>query len=301
MNHNNNRGIWKIDIITNEKIKKYNTLNDAAIDTTGKLDSFKNISSCARMKTKSAYGFKWGYDDKYDDLENEVWKYYEDKYLVSNYGRIKNKNNRLLKLTIDNNGYYNIRNKSVHIIVAKIFINNKNNLNIVNHIDGNKLNNNSNNLEWTTSQNNVIHAINNGLRKNIKKVLHIDDNGNILHKYNSCMEAAKILNVNCTSVNKCCKNILKSCGNNKYKFKYDILNEDLIDKLELNAENKLVIKKNKNIKKIIIYNKQLEIIEICNSITETSKKYNINTKTIVNHCDGKIKYSNGNFIFKYSL
>ena len=96
LNHNNNRGIWKIDIITNEKIKKYNTLNDAAIDTTGKLESFKNISSCARMKTKSAYGFKWEYDDKYDDLENEVWKYFDNSnyYFVSNYGRIKNKNNR---------------------------------------------------------------------------------------------------------------------------------------------------------------------------------------------------------------
>ena len=217
---------------------------------------------------------------------------------MSNYGRIKNKNNRLLKLSIDNNGYYNVQNKSVHIIVAKIFINNENNLNIVNHIDGNKLNNNSNNLEWITQQNNSIHAINTGLRKNIKKILHIDDNGILLNEYNSCAEAARILNVNCRSINKCCKNELKSCGENKYKFKFK--DENTNNNLQIENNIKL-LKKNKNIKKVIIYNKNLEIIEICKSISETSKKYNINTKTIVNHCDGKIKYSNGNFIFKYSL
>ena len=34
----------------------------------------------------------------------------------------------------------------------------------VNHIDGNKLNNNLYNLEWATSSENTIHAINNGLK-----------------------------------------------------------------------------------------------------------------------------------------
>jgi hypothetical protein len=295
LNYTNNRCIWKIDITTNQQIKRYNTLKEAALDTTGTIDSFKNISTCARNKSKSAYGYKWEYDDKFENYDNEIWKYIDDKelYLVSNNGRIKNKNNRKMKLVIDNNGYNSFQNKAVHIIVAKKFIKNENNYPIVNHIDGNKLNNNVSNLEWTTIKNNVTHAINNGLRKNIIKVLHIDDNGNILNTYNSCSDAARILGVNCSSINKCCKNQIKSCGKNKYKFKY-------IDAQLINNEL-LSVKKNKTIKKIMVYNKQLELLEICNSITETSKKYKVNTKTVVNQCDEKIKYSNREYIFKYSL
>ena len=51
----------------------------------------------------------------------------------------------------------------VHRIVAKLFCENPNNYNVVNHIDGNRLNNDYTNLEWCTTSQNSKHAVMLGL------------------------------------------------------------------------------------------------------------------------------------------
>ncbi len=58
----------------------------------------------------------------------------------------------------------------VHRLVAETFIPNPNKFKDVNHKDGNKLNNNVNNLEWCTRSYNLIHAYNNGLKPTIKQL-----------------------------------------------------------------------------------------------------------------------------------
>jgi len=53
----------------------------------------------------------------------------------------------------------------VHREVAEYFVPNPEGKKYVNHIDGNKTNNNASNLEWVTSSENTLHAYNTGLKQ----------------------------------------------------------------------------------------------------------------------------------------
>ena len=90
-----------------------------------------------------------------------------ESYLIYENGDVKNLNtNKMLKGSISENGYryyrLSLNNEKkmfyAHRLVAEHFLENFNNLPIVNHKDGNKLNNEVSNLEWVSYSDNAQYA-----------------------------------------------------------------------------------------------------------------------------------------------
>lgn len=100
-------------------------------------------------------------------MSDEIrYRFIEDgDFIVFEDGRIFKK----LDPPVSSSGYKFVRvgKKSypLHRVVASAFVPNPGNKPEVNHIDGNKTNNAVSNLEWVTSQENMRHAIETGLRK----------------------------------------------------------------------------------------------------------------------------------------
>ena len=111
--------------------------------------------------------------------DNEIWAPvhgYEGYYEINQDGDVKSlhKHNYgyIMKQRIDRGGYNTVRlakpalkssTKYVHRLLGFAFIDNPQSKPMINHIDGNKLNNNISNLEWITHSENMKHAYSSGL------------------------------------------------------------------------------------------------------------------------------------------
>ncbi|MGN1298135.1 MAG: NUMOD4 domain-containing protein [Clostridia bacterium] len=180
----------------------------------------------------------------------EVWKDidgYEGLYQVSNLGRVKsfdryvknkmsNKNikkGRVLRPCVSKYGYLNVnlvkntkgKTSAIHRLVAIAFIENPENKLCVNHIDGNKKNNNVYNLEWVTHSENNIHAIKTGLRKKMKGKNHYKRpvnqytlNGKFIKRWESLKDVKDAWNLKSNHISDCCKGKTKTVLGYKWKY-----------------------------------------------------------------------------------
>jgi len=148
-----------------------------------------------------------------------------DGYEVSNLGNIRGKdrlrkgkhglrltNGQPMKQVFNKKGYPEVRfrkegthTRLVHRLVAKAFVPNHDNKSQVNHIDGNKLNNRADNLEWVNNSENQKHAYKLGLQpsragENNSKAKITDKDVTLLKNlYNSGMSISQVSDI--TNIN----------------------------------------------------------------------------------------------------
>ena len=112
---------------------------------------------------------------------------------------------RFMKPSVDSSGYlyYDIRNTNsiykcpkVHKLVILAF-SNEEQKDEINHIDGNKKNNNISNLEWVSHKENRIHAIKTRLVNEVNYgIVKCNLNGDPIKYYDTCREALIDLGLN---------------------------------------------------------------------------------------------------------
>jgi hypothetical protein len=167
-------------------------------------------------------------------MTKEIWKQikindFSKYYQISSYGQIKqSQSSYILKQYIVNGyktaGLYNPESKKrktirIHKVVADVFCKKLLNSQVVNHINGNKLDNRSCNLEFTTYKKNTDHAIKMKLTKPYYcPVKQYNKQNKCVNTFRSIKLASKITGLYCTNIIKACKGTYKTCGGFIWKY-----------------------------------------------------------------------------------
>ena len=261
-----------------------------------------------------------------------IWKHIEfsKNYQISNTGKVRNKlTGKILKLH-KRSGYFacsivysNNKTKtcSVHRLVAIAFIKNPSKKRCVNHINGNKLDNNKENLEWATNKENVHHALKTNLINTHKVRVHqCDLDGNIINTFESIREAEMKTGISNKHISSMCTGNRITTGGYKWKYaeekiaeiadgipipgyeKYLITVDGAIFSIRLNKY--LVPKKTEGgylaiglskdgIKKDFQIHRLVACVYVPNIKTNMISQIKKNTrKYVVNHIDGDKKNNN---------
>lgn len=235
---NKNKPINRICLETGIILETYKSIYEAAlwISSNGLSKNIHNarnsISNCVCGLSNTSYGFKWETIKTNECLENEIWKQVkfeeptnDDKqYFVSNLGRFKNSEGLIMdNYKINANGYIRVyinkKTYGLHRLIALSFIANPENKKQVNHIDGNKTNNNVENLEWATNKENQIHKIKAGLGNNYtRKIGQYDTNGILIKEHISIVLASKEVNTSKSNISGALREKRKTAGGFIWKY-----------------------------------------------------------------------------------
>lgn len=155
-------------------------------------------------------------------------KGYEGLYEISDDGTIHNlKTGNLRHGNINSYGYRVVRlmkeckpkDFKLHQLLAKTFIPNPNNFRCINHIDGDKLNNSLDNLEWCNHTMNAQHAREQlSLDFSRKAVVQSTLDGKLIAVWASSKIAARYIGGEQMLISACCKGTATTAYGCKWKY-----------------------------------------------------------------------------------
>lgn len=182
--------------------------------------------------------FKKGVDSVIFRTNTTFWEDIVGDYEVSTHGQVHNKSNGItLKYGMSTTGYRQVsiysngkrKQQPIHRLTAQTFLLNPDNKPVVNHKDGNKLNNHISNLEWVTYSENAIHSVNTGLSTSRKEIRQYTLDGKFIKKWKSAAEASRQTGINRSCIRDCCKGIQKMAGGFIWKDVIKKINEPKIE------------------------------------------------------------------------
>jgi hypothetical protein len=224
------RPVYRLDPVTEAPLERFRTIEEAL--ATKLYPTHRLIRECCKDRTKTYKGFKWAYCQDLDVIPGEEWRIVPNKIFkdiwASNKGRIA-RNGKLMGCS-ELCGYMRVafrdENKedhsfSVHRLVMAAFYGERDDL-VVNHKDGNGLNDYLENLEYTTQLGNVRHwAWTEGTDNGIKPVIQMTMDGAFVARYASTGLAEKMTGLSRLSIWRACTGINEKSGEFKWKYADD--------------------------------------------------------------------------------
>jgi hypothetical protein len=219
---------------------------------------------------------------------------YSDYSVTSDGDVISHKfgKDRVLKKSVNSSGYFHISlsssgkqiNVSIHVIVARAFVEGYSSELEVNHLDEDKTNNFYKNLNWLTHKQNMNYGTARNTRNGGaigKPVAQITLNGKLVKIWKSATQADRQGGFHRQNISAVCLEKYKESGGFNWCFE-----EDLKD----NLGKKVIARKTK---KVLQLDKENNIIKIWRSATEAAKVEGFNQGNISSVCLGKLKTSGG--------
>lgn len=227
----------------------------------------------------------------------EKWKKISEypDYEVSNLGNVRNLKGKTLSPFLINSGYPTVtlyvegkkKNLLIHRLVGFEFCEGYVEGYTINHIDANRENNRSDNLEWVTYKENIQDMINRGkycsenarkiaIKSNRTKVDQLTEDGDIIRTFNSIEEACVEVGAHPTKVTAVCRGDRKRTVGYRWRYSDNELREE-VERL-----------KGKN-RKLVLYSIEGEELGRFDSVKEASEHFRRPTSTLYSHIVNKNK------------
>ncbi len=244
------------------------------------------------------------------DIYGEEWRtmcYDEDpesEIEISNFGRIKMGEPTYGQKRSD--GYMIVYfgcgdSRRIHRLVAQAFIPNPDGLPCVNHKDGNKSNNRTNNLEWCSHQQNSLHAFATGLSSNstlMRAVAQYTRSGQLVKQFNAVRTAAQETGINYGNIGSCVSGARHTAGGYVWRYIDEISQKNEIPESITTTKGPGTGSAHK--RQVIQFDlKTKEEITRFDSLKEAQEKTKINRLTISKCCRGQQR-SSGGYGWKFS-